>query len=131
MIFRLRQLHNRKVRMEAVGVIVNKSGDTITIEKKEGDEECNTTSTAVGTTPTLDEIHQEDEVEDMSENESEGTQPEEVICHCYPIKKIPMEKLDENFVSYGAFNHGEISFITMFFTSLYLASFVSEFIQSG
>ncbi|XP_012260107.2 bromodomain adjacent to zinc finger domain protein 2B isoform X9 [Athalia rosae] len=74
---KLRQLHNRKVRMEAVGVIVNKSGDTITIEKKEGDEECNTTSTAVGTTPTLDEIHQEDEVEDMSENESEGTQPEE------------------------------------------------------
>ncbi|XP_046741448.1 bromodomain adjacent to zinc finger domain protein 2B-like isoform X10 [Diprion similis] len=73
---KLRQLHNRKVRMEAVGVIVNKSGDTITIEKKEGDEECNP-STAAGATPTLDEIHQEDEVEDMSENESEGTQPEE------------------------------------------------------
>ena len=65
--------------MEAVGVIVNKTGDTITIEKKEVDEEGNTTSTAVGTTPTPDEIHHEDEVEDMSENESEGTQPEEVI----------------------------------------------------
>lgn len=64
--------------MEAVGVVVNKIGDTITIEKKEGDEEGNTTSTAVGTTPTPDEIHHEDEVEDMSENESEGTQPEEV-----------------------------------------------------
>ncbi|XP_015433059.1 PREDICTED: bromodomain adjacent to zinc finger domain protein 2B isoform X2 [Dufourea novaeangliae] len=74
---KLRQLHSRKVRMEAVGVIVNKSGDTITIEKKEVDEEGNTTSTAVGTTPTPDEIHHEDEVEDMSENESEGTQPEE------------------------------------------------------
>ncbi|XP_024877862.1 bromodomain adjacent to zinc finger domain protein 2B-like isoform X11 [Temnothorax curvispinosus] len=75
--YRLRQLHSRKVRMEAVGVIVNKIGDTITIEKKEGEEEGNTTSTAVGTTPTPDEIHHEDEVEDMSENESEGTQPEE------------------------------------------------------
>lgn len=64
--------------MEAVGVIVNKIGDTITIEKKEGEEESNTTSTAVGTTPTPDEIHHEDEIEDMSENESEGTQPEEV-----------------------------------------------------
>ncbi|XP_031365922.1 bromodomain adjacent to zinc finger domain protein 2B isoform X6 [Apis dorsata] len=74
---KLRQLHSRKVRMEAVGVIVNKTGDTITIEKKEGDEEGNTSSTAVGTTPTPDEIHHEDEVEDMSENESEGTQPEE------------------------------------------------------
>ncbi|XP_025986082.1 bromodomain adjacent to zinc finger domain protein 2B isoform X10 [Solenopsis invicta] len=74
---KLRQLHSRKVRMEAVGVIVNKIGDTITIEKKEGEEESNTTSTAVGTTPTPDEIHHEDEVEDMSENESEGTQPEE------------------------------------------------------
>ncbi|XP_050447879.1 bromodomain adjacent to zinc finger domain protein 2B-like isoform X10 [Cataglyphis hispanica] len=74
---KLRQLHGRKVRMEAVGVIVNKIGDTITIEKKEGEEENNTTSTAVGTTPTPDEIHHEDEVEDMSENESEGTQPEE------------------------------------------------------
>ncbi|XP_032687081.1 bromodomain adjacent to zinc finger domain protein 2B-like isoform X5 [Odontomachus brunneus] len=74
---KLRQLHSRKVRMEAVGVVVNKIGDTITIEKKEGDEEGNTTSTAVGTTPTPDEIHHEDEVEDMSENESEGTQPEE------------------------------------------------------
>ncbi|XP_033175647.1 bromodomain adjacent to zinc finger domain protein 2B isoform X7 [Bombus impatiens] len=74
---KLRQLHSRKVRMEAVGVIVNKTGDTITIEKKEVDEEGNTTSTAVGTTPTPDEIHHEDEVEDMSENESEGTQPEE------------------------------------------------------
>ncbi|XP_015607370.1 bromodomain adjacent to zinc finger domain protein 2B isoform X13 [Cephus cinctus] len=75
---KLRQLHSRKVRMEAVGVIVNKSGDTITIEKKEGEEESNnTTSTAVGTTPTPEEIHHEDEVEDMSENESEGTQPEE------------------------------------------------------
>ncbi|XP_018304436.1 bromodomain adjacent to zinc finger domain protein 2B isoform X14 [Mycetomoellerius zeteki] len=74
---KLRQLHSRKVRMEAVGVIVNKIGDTITIEKKEGEEEGNTTSTAVGTTPTPDEIHHEDEVEDMSENESEGTQPEE------------------------------------------------------
>ncbi|XP_011265731.1 bromodomain adjacent to zinc finger domain protein 2B isoform X14 [Camponotus floridanus] len=74
---KLRQLHGRKVRMEAVGVIVNKIGDTITIEKKEGEEESNTTSTAVGTTPTPDEIHHEDEVEDMSENESEGTQPEE------------------------------------------------------
>lgn len=70
--------------MEAVGVIINKIGDTITIEKKEGEEgsEGNTTSTAVGTTPTPeesnthDEVH--DEVEDMSENESEGTQPEEV-----------------------------------------------------
>ena len=60
-------------------MIVNKTGDTITIEKKEVDEEGNTTSTAVGTTPTPDEIHHEDEVEDMSENESEGTQPEEVI----------------------------------------------------
>lgn len=75
---RLRQLHSRKIRMEAVGVIVNKIGDTITIEKKEGEEEGNTTSTAVDTTPTPDEIHHEDEVEDMSENESEGTQPEEV-----------------------------------------------------
>lgn len=65
--------------MEAVGVIVNKIGDTITIEKKEGEEESNTTSTAVRTTPTPDEIHHEDEVEDMSENESEGTQPEEVL----------------------------------------------------
>ncbi|XP_014488409.1 PREDICTED: bromodomain adjacent to zinc finger domain protein 2B-like isoform X14 [Dinoponera quadriceps] len=74
---KLRQLHGRKVRMEAVGVVVNKIGDTITIEKKECDEEGNTTSTAVGTTPTPDEIHHEDEVEDMSENESEGTQPEE------------------------------------------------------
>ncbi|RLU17965.1 hypothetical protein DMN91_010206 [Ooceraea biroi] len=74
---KLRQLHGRKVRMEAVGVIVNKIGDTITIEKKEGEEESNTTSTAVGTTPTPDEIHHEDEIEDMSENESEGTQPEE------------------------------------------------------
>ncbi|XP_071554108.1 bromodomain adjacent to zinc finger domain protein 2B-like isoform X12 [Temnothorax nylanderi] len=74
---KLRQLHSRKIRMEAVGVIVNKIGDTITIEKKEGEEEGNTTSTAVGTTPTPDEIHHEDEVEDMSENESEGTQPEE------------------------------------------------------
>ncbi|XP_043499338.1 bromodomain adjacent to zinc finger domain protein 2B-like isoform X8 [Polistes fuscatus] len=74
---KLRQLHSRKVRMEAVGVIVNKTGDTITIEKKEVDEEGNTTSTAVGTTPTPDEIHHEDEAEDMSENESEGTQPEE------------------------------------------------------
>ncbi|XP_076178593.1 uncharacterized protein LOC143152402 isoform X5 [Ptiloglossa arizonensis] len=74
---KLRQLHSRKVRMEAVGVIVNKTGDTITIEKKEVDDESNTTSTAVGTTPTPDEIHHEDEVEDMSENESEGTQPEE------------------------------------------------------
>lgn len=78
MYFRLRQLHSRKIRMEAVGVIVNKIGDTITIEKKEGEEESNTTSTAVGTTPTPEEIHHEDEVEDMSENESEGTQPEEV-----------------------------------------------------
>lgn len=78
---RLRQLHGRKVRMEAVGVIVNKIGDTITIEKKEGEEESNTTSTAVGTTPTPDEIHHEDEIEDMSENESEGTQPEEVFAH--------------------------------------------------
>lgn len=77
-LYRLRQLHIRKIRMEAVGVIVNKIGDTITIEKKEGEEEGNTTSTAVGTTPTPDEIHHEDEVEDMSENESEGTQPEEV-----------------------------------------------------
>lgn len=59
---------------------MNKIGDTITIEKKEGEEESNTTSTAVGTTPTPDEIHHhEDEVEDMSENESEGTQPEEVL----------------------------------------------------
>ncbi|XP_020286645.1 bromodomain adjacent to zinc finger domain protein 2B-like [Pseudomyrmex gracilis] len=74
---KLRQLHSRKVRMEAVGVIVNKIGDTITIEKKEGEEESNTTSSAVGTTPTPEEIHHEDEVEDMSENESEGTQPEE------------------------------------------------------
>ena len=76
---RLRQLHSRKVRMEAVGVIVNKTGDTITIEKKEVDEEGNTTTSAVETTPTPEEIHHEDEVEDMSENESEGTQPEEVI----------------------------------------------------
>lgn len=76
--YRLRQLHSRKVRMEAVGVIVNKSGDTITIEKKEVDEEGNTSS-VVETTPTPEEIHHhEDEVEDMSENESEGTQPEEV-----------------------------------------------------
>ncbi|XP_033218904.1 bromodomain adjacent to zinc finger domain protein 2B-like isoform X9 [Belonocnema kinseyi] len=74
---KLRQLHSRKVRMEAVGVIVNKSGDTITIEKKEVDEEGNATS-VVETTPTPEEIHHhEDEVEDMSENESEGTQPEE------------------------------------------------------
>lgn len=69
--------------MEAVGVIVNKIGDTITIEKKEGEEESNTTSTAVGTTPTPDEIHHEDEIEDMSENESEGTQPEEVCIAEY------------------------------------------------
>ncbi|XP_051176838.1 bromodomain adjacent to zinc finger domain protein 2B-like isoform X3 [Leptopilina boulardi] len=74
---KLRQLHSRKVRMEAVGVIVNKTGDTITIEKKEVDEEGNTTSSAVETTSTPEEIHHEDEVEDMSENESEGTQPEE------------------------------------------------------
>ncbi|XP_043468931.1 bromodomain adjacent to zinc finger domain protein 2B-like isoform X12 [Leptopilina heterotoma] len=74
---KLRQLHSRKVRMEAVGVIVNKTGDTITIEKKEMDEEGNTTSSAVETTSTPEEIHHEDEVEDMSENESEGTQPEE------------------------------------------------------
>lgn len=77
--------------MEAVGVIVNKIGDTITIEKKEGEEEGNTTSTAVGTTPTPDEIHHEDEVEDMSENESEGTQPEEVylkILEIYSCKLI-------------------------------------------
>lgn len=62
-------------------MIVNKTGDTITIEKKEVDEEINaTTNTVVETTPTPtpDEIHHEDEVEDMSENESEGTQPEEV-----------------------------------------------------
>jgi len=70
-----------------VGVIVNKIGDTITIEKKEGEEESNTTSTGVGMTPTPDEIHHEDEIEDMSENESEGTQPEEVcltigMLHC-------------------------------------------------
>ncbi|XP_014299018.1 bromodomain adjacent to zinc finger domain protein 2B isoform X6 [Microplitis demolitor] len=108
---KLRQLHSRKVRMEAVGVIVNKTGDTITIEKKENDEESNnatattvtastttvtavtttataatttttaattttTTSTTVEATPSEDN-HPEDEVEDMSENESEGTQPEE------------------------------------------------------
>ena len=80
---KLRQLHSRKVRMEAVGVIINKTGDTITIEKKEGEEgsEGNTTSTAIATTPppednaNTDETHEE--VEDMSENESEGTQPEE------------------------------------------------------
>lgn len=58
---------------------MNKIGDTITIEKKEGEEENNSTSATVGTTPTPDEIHHEDEVEDMSENESEGTQPEEVF----------------------------------------------------
>lgn len=65
--------------MEAVGVIVNKTGDTIIIEKKEVDgEEGNPNSTAVRTTtPIPDEIHHEDEVEEMSENESEGTQPEE------------------------------------------------------
>ncbi|XP_015115440.1 bromodomain adjacent to zinc finger domain protein 2B isoform X8 [Diachasma alloeum] len=77
---KLRQLHSRKVRMEAVGVIINKTGDTITIEKKEADEETNTSSTnnpTMDTTPTPEEIHHEDEVEDMSENESEGTQPEE------------------------------------------------------
>ncbi|XP_063978157.1 bromodomain adjacent to zinc finger domain protein 2B isoform X6 [Diachasmimorpha longicaudata] len=78
---KLRQLHSRKVRMEAVGVIINKTGDTITIEKKEADEETNTSSTnnnpTIDTTPTPEEIHHEDEVEDMSENESEGTQPEE------------------------------------------------------
>ncbi|XP_057335182.1 bromodomain adjacent to zinc finger domain protein 2B-like isoform X9 [Microplitis mediator] len=106
---KLRQLHSRKVRMEAVGVIVNKTGDMITIEKKENDEESNnatttvtantttvtvtstaaagttttaattpttTTSTTVEATPSEDN-HPEDEVEDMSENESEGTQPEE------------------------------------------------------
>lgn len=79
-------MHSRKVRMEAVGVIINKTGDTITIDKKEGEEgsEGNNTATtaAVGTTPTPDESHTHDEThdetEDMSENESEGTQPEEV-----------------------------------------------------
>uniref|UniRef100_A0A0C9RUY8 BAZ2B_1 protein n=1 Tax=Fopius arisanus TaxID=64838 RepID=A0A0C9RUY8_9HYME len=77
---KLRQLHSRKVRMEAVGVIINKTGDTITIEKKEADDETNNSSTnnpTMDTTPTPEEIHHEDEVEDMSENESEGTQPEE------------------------------------------------------
>lgn len=96
---RLRQLHGRKVRMEAVGVIVNKIGDTITIEKKEGEEESNTTSTAVGTTPTPDEIHHEDEIEDMSENESEGTQPEEV---CFTIRI-----LYSSFVSYLTLEHNQ------------------------
>lgn len=90
--------------MEAVGVVVNKIGDTITIEKKEGDEEGNTTSTAVGTTPTPDEIHHEDEVEDMSENESEGTQPEEVraidsnILHLVPLNSILNEPLRANVI---------------------------------
>ncbi|XP_043287942.1 bromodomain adjacent to zinc finger domain protein 2B isoform X2 [Venturia canescens] len=82
---KLRQLHSRKVRMEAVGVIINKTGDTITIDKKEGEEGSEGTNAAptatVGTTPTPDEsnTHDEthDETEDMSENESEGTQPEE------------------------------------------------------
>ncbi|XP_058795968.1 bromodomain adjacent to zinc finger domain protein 2B-like isoform X2 [Phymastichus coffea] len=77
---KLRQLHGRKVRMEAVGVVVNKTGDTITIEKKDVDgEESNTNSTAVNTTPTPDDQHHEEETheEEMSENESEGTQPEE------------------------------------------------------
>lgn len=73
-----------------MGVIVNKIGDTITIEKKEGEEESNTTSTAVGTTPTPDEIHHEDEIEDMSENESEGTQPEEV---CFTIRILYSSKV--------------------------------------
>lgn len=61
-------------------MIVNKTGDTITIEKKEGEDgELNNSSTnAADTTSTSEEIHHEDEVEDMSENESEGTQPEEV-----------------------------------------------------
>ncbi|XP_044588570.1 bromodomain adjacent to zinc finger domain protein 2B isoform X2 [Cotesia glomerata] len=141
---KLRQLHSRKVRMEAVGVIVNKTGDMITIEKKEGNDEENNTSSssstvtapsttapsvgtattapsvgtvttapsvgAVTTAPSVgtattalsvgtattapsvgtatpapsvetsvatNEENHEDEVEDMSENESEGTQPEE------------------------------------------------------
>ncbi|XP_034933762.1 bromodomain adjacent to zinc finger domain protein 2B isoform X11 [Chelonus insularis] len=75
---KLRQLHSRKVRMEAVGVVVNKTGDAITIEKKETDEEGNNTTTAsTVATPTPEDNHHEDEVEDMSENESEGTQPEE------------------------------------------------------
>lgn len=81
---KLRQLHSRKARMEAVGVVVNKSVDgSITIEKKEVDEESNTNSTALCTTPTPeDQPHPEEETnhheEEMSENESEGTQPEEV-----------------------------------------------------
>lgn len=75
-------------------MIVNKIGDTITIEKKEGEEENNTASTAVGTTPTPDEIHHEDEVEDMSENESEGTQPEEVL------ESIDLVDLEIYFVLY-------------------------------
>ncbi|KAK0161096.1 hypothetical protein PV327_009610 [Microctonus hyperodae] len=116
---KLRQLHSRKIRMEAVGVIVNKTGDTITIEKKDTDEEINSTTTQLTTagntstttstttttttatttataitvppiittttitTPTPEDPQQhqhnnnDDEVEDISENESEGTQPEE------------------------------------------------------
>lgn len=85
--------------MEAVGVIVNKTGEIITIEKKEGEDgEVNNSSNAADTTPNPEEIHHEDEVEDMSENESEGTQPEEVcfeeifnyilVLNCYKIVKI-------------------------------------------
>ncbi|OXU30225.1 hypothetical protein TSAR_013142 [Trichomalopsis sarcophagae] len=84
---KLRQLHSRKVRMEAVGVIVNKTGENVTVEKKEVDGEENTNSSAVGTTPTPEDPHhhhhhhhEEETHEDdheMSENESEGTQPEE------------------------------------------------------
>ncbi|XP_011493798.1 PREDICTED: bromodomain adjacent to zinc finger domain protein 2B [Ceratosolen solmsi marchali] len=79
---KLRQLHGRKVRMEAVGVIVNKTGDTITIEKKEVDDattNANANSNVAATTPTPDDPHHEEETheEEMSENESEGTQPEE------------------------------------------------------
>lgn len=78
-------------------MIVNKTGDTITIEKKEVDEEGNTTSTAVGTTPTPDEIHHEDEVEDMSENESEGTQPEEVIHVLFDKLHTAGRSFNDNF----------------------------------
>lgn len=85
---KLRQLHLRKIRMEAVGVIINKTGDTMTIENKkdvnDGNENELTTTTNVDvntTTTTTEEQsthhHHEEEVEDMSENESEGTQPEE------------------------------------------------------
>ncbi|CAB0030639.1 unnamed protein product [Trichogramma brassicae] len=101
---KLRQLHSRKQRMEAVGVVINKSGDVSTIssantsvnEQQQPQPTSNNNKTEEPTksetntpkepssTPTPEDQppphHDHDETthdEEMSENESEGTQPEE------------------------------------------------------